>query len=226
MFYTDGGVGTANLVEMRTITMQPDEIDPLVRGVLQRDRTALAAYIDANRAQLTGFIRSIAGQRLLGVVEVDDILQELAATALQTIETAPLDTYLPMNWLQHLARQRVIDAHRFHFAAQRRNASRQRSIHAPTNENAEGLGIEHLLVASMTSASAAMSQDIRVNRMHQALAQLTQEQSNAIRMRYIEGMPTKQIAALLGKSDVAIRVLLSRSMRQLETLLADVKPDR
>lgn len=211
---------------MRTIKMQPDEHDPLVRGVLQRDEAALAAYIDANRAQLAGYVRSIAGPRLLGVVEVDDILQEISATALQALTTAPLETYLPINWLQHLARQRVIDAHRFHFAAQRRNASRQRSIHAPNNDNAEGLGIEALLVASMTSASAAMSQDIRISRMYQALSQLTEEQNNAIRMRYIEAMPTKQIAALLGKSDVAIRVLLSRSMRQLERLLADVKPDR
>ena len=39
-------------------------------------------------------------------------------------------------------------------------------------------------------------------------------------------MPTKEIAARLEKTDVAIRVLLSRCMRQLETKLGDVKPDR
>jgi RNA polymerase sigma-70 factor (ECF subfamily) len=43
-------------------------------------------------------------------------------------------------------------------------------------------------------------------------------------MRYAEGLPTKEIAAKLGKTDVAIRVLLSRSVRVLEQQLDDVRP--
>ena len=45
-------------------------------------------------------------------------------------------------------------------------------------------------------------------------------------MRYAEGMSTKSIAEKLGKTDVATRVLLSRSMRQLEKLLEDMRPHR
>ena len=45
-------------------------------------------------------------------------------------------------------------------------------------------------------------------------------------MRYAEGLPTKEIAQKLGKTDVAIRVLLSRSMRLLEKKLEDVRPTR
>jgi RNA polymerase sigma-70 factor (ECF subfamily) len=39
-------------------------------------------------------------------------------------------------------------------------------------------------------------------------------------------MPTKQIAEQLGKTDVSIRVLLSRSMRQLEKQLEANRPTR
>jgi RNA polymerase sigma-70 factor (ECF subfamily) len=88
------------------------------------------------------------------------------------------------------------------------------------------MGLEQLLAASMTSPSAAVSQDIRMNRMQQAIESLPDEQRDAIRMRYAEGLPTKQIAEKLGKTDVAVRVLLSRSMRQLERQLEDVKPTR
>ena len=62
--------------------------------------------------------------------------------------------------------------------------------------------------------------------MQQAIDGMSDEQKTAIRLRYAEGMPTKEIAEKLGKTDVATRVLLSRSMRQLEKELEDVRPTR
>jgi len=136
-----------------------------------------------------------------------------------------LSEYKPMQWLQQIARRRVVDAHRFHFDAKRRDAGKQQSIHAPSTGSDE-MGLEQLLAASMTTPSAAMSQNNRLSRMHMAIEQLSEEQKSAVRMRYVDGLATKQIAEKLGKTDVAVRVLLSRSMRELEKRLQDVKPSR
>jgi RNA polymerase sigma-70 factor (ECF subfamily) len=38
-------------------------------------------------------------------------------------------------------------------------------------------------------------------------------------MRYVENRPSKEIAEVLQKSDGAVRVMLTRSLRQLEELL-------
>ncbi len=206
--------------------MNDEESLSLIEKIRERDTNALAAYIELNRLPLTGFIRSITGARLMNVVEIEDLLQELSASAVQGLTSAPLDQYEPMQWLQQLARRRVVDAHRFHFDAQRRDAGRQQSIHSPLGGGSDAMSMEQLLAASMTSPSAAMSQDNRIGRMQSAIAQLSEEQQTAIRLRYVNGYPTKQIAEELGKSDVAVRVLLSRSMRELESLLQDVKPDR
>ncbi|MEO1529346.1 MAG: sigma-70 family RNA polymerase sigma factor [Planctomycetota bacterium] len=204
-----------------------DEDQTLVERVAQRDPAALAAYIQAHHARLCGFVRSIMGEHLLAVVEVDDIVQEISTAALSSFETAPLDQYSPMEWLQQLARRRVVDAHRFHFDAKRRDASRQQSMHGSgTGDSGADGGLEKLLAASMTSPSAALSRDVRMQRMQGAIEELGEEQKVAIRMRYADGMPTKTIAEKLGKTDVAIRVLLSRSMRQLEKKLEDVRPTR
>ncbi len=197
----------------------------LIEQIKQRDMQALAKYIDQNRDRLAGFVRSISGDHLLAVVEIDDLLQEVAATALTGLNTAPLQDYEPMQWLQQLARRRVADAAR-HFAAQRRDIKKQQSLHKADNATGGGLGMEQLLVASLTSASAAVSRDVRMMRLQAAIADLSEEQQTAIRLRYAEGMPTKQIAQKLGKTDVAIRVLLSRSMRHLEKQLEDVRPTR
>jgi RNA polymerase sigma-70 factor (ECF subfamily) len=198
----------------------------LVQQIRQHDPDSLAIFIEQNRNQLAGFIRSITSDRLLSVVELDDLIQDVATAALKGLQTAPLDEYEPIEWLQQIARRRVVDAHRFHFDAQRRDAGRQQSIHAPADGGSDVPGLEQLLAASMTSPSAAMSQDIRMVRMQQAINELTEDQKTVIRMRYTDGLPSKQIAELLGKTDVAIRVLLSRSMRQLEKQLEDVKPSR
>ncbi len=205
-----------------------DHIDEQVQiaAIKGGSTAALADYIQSHRDQLMGFIRAITGTRLMSVMELDDLVQEVSASAFQSLATAPLDQFTPMEWIQQIARRRVVDAHRFHFEAQRRDAGKQQSLHAPSGGNDEALGLEHLLAASFTTPSAAVSQDIRLTRMQQALGQLSEEQQAAIRLRYVNGLNTKDIAAKLNKTDVAIRVLLSRSVRQLETLLQDVKPTR
>jgi RNA polymerase sigma-70 factor (ECF subfamily) len=206
--------------------MDASEDSPLTPRIKQRDAEALASFIEQNRAQLAGFLRSITGEHLLAVVEIDDLLQEVSTAALTGLPTAPLDEYEPMQWLQQIARRRVVDAHRFHFDAKRRDAGRRRSLHAAGTADSSAMGLEQLLALSMTSPSAVVSRDIRVSRMQQAIEELSEEQKTAVRMRYAEGLPTKQIAEKLGKSDVAVRVLLSRCMRQLEKHLQDVKPTR
>ncbi len=196
----------------------------LVLRIKKHDAEALASYIDLHRGQLAGFLKSITGEHLLAVVELDDLIQEVSTAALSSLDSAPFDQYEPMQWLQQIARRRVVDAHRFHFGAKRRDAGRQRSIHVANPAGTAAFGLEQMLVASMTSPSAALSRDIRMVRMQEAIEELSDEQKQSIRMRYVEGLPTKEIAAKLGKTDVAIRVLLSRSMRLLETQLQDVKP--
>ena len=201
-----------------------EEPDELIDRIKNRDAVALAEYIQAHRDRLTGFIRSITGDHLLSVVELDDLVQEVSTAALTGLETAPLEQYEPMQWLQQIARRRVVDAHRFHFDAKRRDAGRKQSIHQASSASSSGQGLEAMLAASMTSPSAAFSRDVRMVRMQEAIEALSPEQRDIIRMRYAEGMPTKEIAAKVGKTDVAVRVLLSRSMRQLEKQLDDVKP--
>ena len=206
-----------------------DEVDDdLIARVKAKEPDALAQFISDNQGRLIGFIRSITGEHLLAIVELDDLFQEVSTAALTGLETAPLRQYEPMQWLQELARRRVVDAHRFHFDAQRRDANRQQSLQAGGADSGgnANLGLEALLVASMTSPSAAVSRDIRMQRMSDAIGLLTEEQRTAIRLRYAEGLPTKEVAKQIGKSDVATRVLLSRSMRELEKLLSDVKPSR
>jgi RNA polymerase sigma-70 factor (ECF subfamily) len=50
------------------------------------------------------------------------------------------------------------------------------------------------------------------------LESLAPEARDALKMRYVDGLPSKEIAAKLGKTDGATRVLLTRSLARLQEI--------
>jgi RNA polymerase sigma-70 factor (ECF subfamily) len=49
---------------------------------------------------------------------------------------------------------------------------------------------------------------------------LPDDQQEGLRLRYVENLPTKQIAERLGKTDAAVRVMLTRSLKKLQKMLS------
>ena len=82
-------------------------------------------------------------------------------------------------------------------------------------------GFVNLLVASMTSPSRAFSRGQKELRLQDALANLPEDQRELLKLRFIDGLPTKDIAERFEKTDGAIRVLLTRTLSKLQDLLTD-----
>ena len=184
------------------------------------DADAFAEMVGTHHVRLLAFVRRVASDRLLSRVEPEDLIQEAVASAIAALPEVASNDLDPLCWLFGLLRRRVIDAHRFHFAAERRNASKQRSLDAafsPADDMGGGLG--NLLASSMTTPSAALSRDLKIVRVRQAIDELEPDKRDIIRWRYVEGLPTKEIAERIGKTDAAVRVTLTRTVRKLEGLL-------
>ena len=73
----------------------------------------------------------------------------------------------------------------------------------------------------MTTPSAAFSRDQRQLRMLAALDTLPEHEREALRLRYLVGQPSKEIAKKLGKSDGATRVMISRALSKLQEILSE-----
>ena len=193
--------------------------DDLVARIHSRDAQALADFIAGHRPQLMAFIERQLGTGLRRKVEPDDVFQETSAEAIRALPTAELGDRDPFSWLCQVAERRIIDLHRHFFGAQKRDAGREVPLGSDRGSDAQPAGLINLLVASLTTPSQAFSRNAREARLLEALAKLPQEQQSALRMRYIENLPSKQIAERLGKSDAAIRVMLTRSLKRLNELL-------
>lgn len=192
--------------------------ETLVKRLKAGDTSAVGPYLEMKRPQLLAFIKRTTGDHLLKVLAVDDLYQEVATSAWSAfpkIANVELD---PMAWLFQLTRRRISDAHRFHFGAQRRSQGRVVSIDADGAD--EKMSLQELLISSITSPSMAVSRNLRLNRVQLALAELGEDVSTIIRLRYVDGLSTGEIAEKLQKSDVSIRVTLSRSLKKLSDALS------
>lgn len=195
-----------------------DELDPVVAKIRAGDVTALADYLSARRPQLTAFIIKHLGPALRSKVEPDDIFQETSIEAVRALPLAQLSERDVFGWLCQIAERKMIDAHRRFFDAQKRSAAREVPIGA-SGDDSQRVALIDMLVASMTSPSAAFSRDLRHVQLLEALAKLPDDQREALRLRYVEALPSKQIAERLGKTDGAVRVMLTRSLARLQQIL-------
>jgi RNA polymerase sigma-70 factor (ECF subfamily) len=191
---------------------------PLVARLRSGDEAALAEFVEANRPALMGFLHARIGGHLAKKVEPEDILQDACLEAIRSLDKAPLAEWDPLHWLFQVCERKIIDAHRKFFESQKRDAAREASI-PDGSEMAGGLG--NLLAASMTTPSAAFSRDQRQLRVLAAIDTLPEDQREALRLRYLVGLPSKEIAQKLGKTDGAIRVMLSRSLAKLQEMLGE-----
>ena len=177
---------------------------------------AVVQFLQANQSLLLGFIRKRIGTPLQKKIDPEDILQEVSIDAVQNVDKIDLKNREPLNWIFQICERKIIDAHRHFFTSQKRCASREAAL----GSQAAG-GLANLLIASMTSPSQAFSRDQKQLQMLAALETLPEIQREALKLRYLIGLPSKEVAQKLGKSDGAIRVMLSRALAALQELLLE-----
>lgn len=181
------------------------------------EEAALITFLQTNEQPLLAFIRSRIGTQLQKKIEPEDVLQEASMEAVRVLGQTDLSTWDPLHWLFQICERKIIDAHRRYFASQKRDAGREAALPA----GSEAAGLANLLAASMTTPSQAFSRDQRQLRMMAALEMLPDQQQEALRLRYLIGLPSKEIAQKFGKSDGATRVMISRALSRLQEMLRD-----
>jgi len=199
--------------------MGPSSHESLQQELRSGSAEALGPFLELHRSDLLGFLKRITGDHLLTVIALEDLYQEVAASAWSALPKVSGPELDPLPWLFQLARRRVSDAYRFHFGAQRRSQFRVKSIdQGQTNDR---FSLQELLVSSITSPSAVVSRNFRLNRVNDALLELGDDVATIVRMRYVDGLSTSEIAGRLNKTDVSVRVMLSRSLKKLTDMLGD-----
>ena len=158
------------------------------------------------------------GDKLRRKVDPEDVLQDAMAHCTKAFGDVDPHSIDPIAWIHQVCERRIIDAHRHFFDAQKRDAGREVALQGGRSTETSPALID-MLINSFTTPSQAFARGQREQKLLEAMQKLSAEQNSALRMRYVDELPTKQIAEQMGKTDGAIRVLLTRSIKRLEQLL-------
>ena len=187
----------------------------LVDGIMEGNADSMARYLDYRRRDLLAVILSKMGPALRARVEAEDIFQEVCQTVIENFKSVKFTARGPFGWLCEVADRRIIDVQR-KFSAQKRDTSKEVGIHGSGSGVNSQAGLVNLLVASITSPSRAFSRKQKEFQMLSALDRLNDEQKTVLELRYGQGKSSKDIAAQIGKTDGATRVLITRSLSKLD----------
>lgn len=152
--------------------------------------------------------------RLKAKVDASDIVQQTMLRAHQARDQFRGSTDAEKaGWLRTILGNVLCGLMR-DFSRQRRDISREKSIQAVEQSSIQ---LANLIPADSSSPSAALHRDERANALAQAMLQLTEEQRQAIIMKYWQGMTLAQIAEQIGKSNEAVAGLIFRGMQKLKS---------
>jgi RNA polymerase sigma-70 factor, ECF subfamily len=192
--------------------------------LLEQARQGKAEAVDQLLARHREPVRRLIDLRLDPAIvqrlDASDVVQEVLLEASRRLPEYLQQPTMPFHlWLRHIARDRVIDAHRRHHQAQKRGVDRERPLHRPAWAERSSMELAAQLIdQERTPASAALQEELQ-RQLHQALDQLAEDDRDVIQMRHFEQLGNQDVAAALGLSEAAASMRYLRAIRRLRDLL-------
>lgn len=192
-----------------------DEQDPTTAALASRardgDRAAFEQLIARNRDRLLRQIRSRMGPRVGSSMEVEDVYQETVSRALGAIAKFRWQGEESFyRWLAGIAEHLI------------RSASQRRSL--------DTLRLTRDVAASDPTPSRTARRAERFDKLERAVNELSPDQRTALKLARIDGLPVREIAAKMERSEKAVYALLSRALDRLRETFGDTEslhlPDR
>ena len=171
-----------------------------IRRKISPEESPVAALYQRHARMILAYIRS----RVDSKEEAEDLLVEVFLVTMQNETPLHLSENEQLTWLRRVAHNKIIDCYR--------RLGRLPAI-TPLDEFAEVLLDDD---ERTPEALALRNADHAQLRTH--LAGLSEVQQEVLRLRFANGLSTKEIASRLAKSDSAVRMLLSRTLNRLRVL--------
>ena len=199
---------------------EPDT-DALVHLAASGDQGAMQQLLDRHRNRLKRMIAVRMDPKLNARVDPSDVVQEVLAEAARKLPRYAASTPLPFYpWLRKVAWDCLIDLHQRHVRAQKRSVARE---HSPCLDlpDESAMHLAGQLVASGTTPSGRVVREELRARVRSALDQMDPADREILVMRHLEQLQVREIAALLGISEGAVKMRRLRAAERLRELLQD-----
>jgi RNA polymerase sigma-70 factor, ECF subfamily len=196
-------------------------IEDLERRLRTGDTQALAELFSRERERLWRVVQFRLAEPLRGRLGPDDVLQEAFLAASQRLKHyAESPATSPFIWLRMIVNQTLIDLHRQHLGAQRRDAAREVSLDRSPYAQATSASVAIQLVGVFTSPSRAAGRADVLGLVQAAIEQMDPIDREVLALRHFEELTNSEVAEALGIEQKAASIRYIRALRRLKEILA------
>jgi len=196
------------------------ETEALLKEARQGSTDAVERLLAEHREPLRQRISKRLDTALAARVDASDVVQEVMLEASTRLREYLQKPSMPFAlWLNLIADDHMIDAHRRHRLAKKRSLDREQAMHParPADHSSIEL-IAQLIDPEQTPASAAMWHELQ-SRVDAAIETLEEADRQVICMKHRKQLSNQEIAASLGLTEAAASMRYIRALRRLKAAL-------
>jgi len=182
---------------------------------------AVVQLFDRYRSKLARMVMLRLDARLVGKIDVDDILQDVFVETNRRIRDFLDQPTVPFFiWLRQLTSQILIDVHRRYVGAQKRDVNREISLDQWGAASAESAVLLGQLSDSLTSPSQFAVRNEMVQELRAALQDLEPIDREVLILRHLEELGNNEVAAVLGIDKYAASKRYVRALGRLKDAMS------
>ncbi len=205
---TDGSVSSTDALESR---------------LRESDPQALAELFARERDRLWRMVSFRLAEPLRARLGPEDVLQEAFLDASQRLgHYKDCPGCSPFVWLRMVVNQTLVDLHRRHLGAQRRDVGREVALGGNPFAQTTSASVAIQLVGAFTSPSQAAVRAEAVGLVEQAIDQMDPIDREVLALRHFEELTNTEVAEILGIEQKAASIRYIRALRRLKEILAQV----
>ncbi len=180
----------------------------------------LASCFAERHAQILGWIRFRIDARLAGRLDLEDVVQEAYMAAASRWRHFPRDGSVDLIvWIRSIVLQTLIDLHRVHLGAQRRDARREVGLPQGNDSNVSRPALAAQLAADLTSPSLAAAKRENAQRIQEVLATMSETDQEVLALRHFDMLDNHEVAQVLGITPKNASIRYVRALKRLKPLL-------
>ncbi len=186
-----------------------------------RGEAAVVELFDRYRTKLTRMILLRLDGRLLGKVDVEDILQDAYVETARRIQDYLERPSVPFFiWLRQIASQVLIDAHRRYLGAKMRDVNRELSLHQWRSPGNSSAFLAASLADSLTTPSQCAVRNETVFELRDSLEKLEQIDREVLVLRHLEELSNNEVAQVLSIDKYAASKRYLRALERLRNVMS------
>lgn len=198
-------------------------VDALVERLRGGDREALGELFSLHRDRLKRMVEVRLDKRLRGRVSGSDVLQEAYIDAAKRVDHYLGREDMPFYiWLRMITGQRLVEVHREHLGAQRRDAGRETSINASAGPAASSVVLADRLAGHLTSPSHGAVRNETAARLNEMLDGMDELDREVLVLRHFEELGNNEVARILDIDKHAASKRYVRALKRLGKALSEI----